>query len=1033
MKRTITILTCMLLLCSAASAQLAAGDIAFIGYNTDSGPGTNDNFAFITLTDIPGSEVIYFTEEGWNNITNSWAGTTEGHITYTTPAAGLSCGTIVHINESSANNFTVTGGGTATLSSGTSWSLSGGDQVLAYQALTPEPATTPTFIAGVHGDDGNGAPITLDPVTFWNTASLTPLGTARSEQPAGLTNGTNCVALFNAVGTEDDNAKYTGTLTGTSTALRAAINDRTNWATDNSTAYAITPSDYTASVTCVAPCSDPNVPTLTFSPATVCDGDNATITISGSLNDATAWHIYTGSCGGTLLGTTAGSTFIVTPALPSTTYFVRGEGGCVSPGSCGSVTISVSSADDASFSYSASTYCPNGTDPSPTITGTPGGTFTSSPAGLVINGSTGEIDLSASTENTYTITYTTSGACPANSNTNITIEDNTAPVPDLATLPDITAECEVTSLTSPTATDNCGGTVTVTHGTSLPIVSQGTTIVTWTYDDGNGNTSTQTQNVIIDDVTPPTPTLATLPDVTADCEVTGLIAPSATDNCGGTVTIMHDAMLPITAEGTTVVTWTYDDGNGNTSTQTQNVIIDDITAPVADLATLADITAECEVTSLTAPTATDNCGGTVTVTNDASLPITGEGTTVITWTYDDGNGNTSTQTQNVIIDDITAPVADLATLADITAECQVTSLTAPTATDNCGGTVTVTNDATLPITSEGTTVIIWTYDDGNGNTSTQTQNVIIDDISGPTPNLDTLTAITAECGIDSLLTPGATDNCGGLVTITNDAVLPITAQGTTIITWTYADEHGNLTTQEQLVIIADTTAPMPMAENLDTIYFSCPLEAIGSPEATDNCSDSITVSTETEFPISETTTITWIFDDGNGNMSTQTQVVLFDPIDVSTTLEEGGITIVANNATADNWQWINCEDGSEIDGETNSSFTATENGSYAVIITEGTCSDTSECIDITTVSIEKIEIANIRIYPNPVKGSFFTIETNQEINQIILTDMNGRIIGTTYNAFDGTVHFDTIESGNYIVTLSTINGTTLRKQLIIFQ
>ncbi|WP_299278985.1 hypothetical protein, partial [uncultured Psychroserpens sp.] len=85
-----------------------------------------------------------------------------------------------------------------------------------------------------------------------------------------------------------------------------------------------------------------------------------------------------------------------------------------------------------------------------------------------------------------------------------------------------------------------------------------------------------------------------------------------------------------------------------------NVIIDDTTAPTPDAVSLSDITAECEVTTLTAPTATDNCGGTVTVSHNATLPISGEGTTtIVTWTYDDGNGNTSTQDQNVIIDDTT--------------------------------------------------------------------------------------------------------------------------------------------------------------------------------------------------------------------------------------------------------------------------------------------------------------------------------------------------------------------------------------------
>lgn len=151
----------------------------------------------------------------------------------------------------------------------------------------------------------------------------------------------------------------------------------------------------------------------------------------------------------------------------------------------------------------------------------------------------------------------------------------------------------------------------------------------------------------------------------------------------------------------------------------------DAVAPVADLSSLSDINAECEVTALTPPTATDNCAGVIDGVHDATLPITTFGTTLVTWTYDDGNGNTSTQTQQVIIGDGMPPVADLATLPDVPGDCIVSSLTAPTATDNCAGTIVGTHDATLPITTVGTTVVTWTYDDGNSNTSFQTQNVVI--------------------------------------------------------------------------------------------------------------------------------------------------------------------------------------------------------------------------------------------------------------------------------------------------------------------
>ena len=170
-----------------------------------------------------------------------------------------------------------------------------------------------------------------------------------------------------------------------------------------------------------APCTDPTVPTITASANPVCEGSSTTLTISGTLNDATQWVIYTGSCGGTPIGTTTTSSFVVTAAGPSTTYFIRGEGGCVTPGSCGTITLNVNTLDNASFNYGAASYCANGSDPTPTITGVAGGTFTSSPAGLSINATTGAIDVSASTPATYTVTYTTAGSCPNSSSISVTI------------------------------------------------------------------------------------------------------------------------------------------------------------------------------------------------------------------------------------------------------------------------------------------------------------------------------------------------------------------------------------------------------------------------------------------------------------------------------------------------------------------------------------------------------------------------------------------------------------------------------------
>ena len=82
------------------------------------------------------------------------------------------------------------------------------------------------------------------------------------------------------------------------------------------------------------------------------------------------------------------------------------------------MVVTVSPQDDATFAYSASRYCTDDSDPTPTITGTQGGTF-SSTAGLVMTN--GVIDLDASTAGTYTIKYVTPGNCPDSSTQDITI------------------------------------------------------------------------------------------------------------------------------------------------------------------------------------------------------------------------------------------------------------------------------------------------------------------------------------------------------------------------------------------------------------------------------------------------------------------------------------------------------------------------------------------------------------------------------------------------------------------------------------
>nr|WP_321233009.1 GEVED domain-containing protein [uncultured Psychroserpens sp.] len=65
--------------------------------------------------------------------------------------------------------------------------------------------------------------------------------------------------------------------------------------------------------------------------------------------------------------------------------------------------------DFAEFTYASNTFDVNDPDPSPTISGLSGGTFSTTP-GLILNVNTGVIDISASSTGNYVVTYTV-GSC----------------------------------------------------------------------------------------------------------------------------------------------------------------------------------------------------------------------------------------------------------------------------------------------------------------------------------------------------------------------------------------------------------------------------------------------------------------------------------------------------------------------------------------------------------------------------------------------------------------------------------------------
>ncbi len=126
------------------------------------------------------------------------------------------------------------------------------------------------------------------------------------------------------------------------------------------------------------------------------------------------------------------------------------------------------------------------------------------------------------------------------------------------------------------------------------------------------------------------------------------------------------------------------------------------------------------------------------------------------------------------------------------------------------------------------------------------------------------------------------------------------------------------------------------------------------------------------------------------------------------------LTAEANNAT---YQWLDCNNANApISGETGKSFTATQDGKYAVEITKNGCTKISDCFELTPSGIEGRVLASLKFYPNPVVDvmNFENLNNNEMEYQII--SIEGKVIksGRLSNQAN-TIVLNDLEQGIYLL------------------
>jgi hypothetical protein len=194
------------------------------------------------------------------------------------------------------------------------------------------------------------------------------------------------------------------------------------------------------------------------------------------------------------------------------------------------------------------------------------------------------------------------------------------------------------------------------------------------------------------------------------------------------------------------------------------------------------------------------------------------------------------------------------------------------------------------------------------------------------------------------------------------------------------------------------------------------------------CEGEFFIVGENEYGTSGTYTDTLSTELGCDSVVTTNLTII--TIDNSITYESGILSAVEDGLE---YQWVNCDEGFvSIDGATEQNLTPESNGNYAVIIFNGACLDTSDCINITDLHISHQLANQIRVYPNPANDLVWITSDAFTIEQFELWTLSGKCVMRENIDSKLTLSLDISEipAGIYAIRLSDHSGQLITLRLI---
>ncbi len=388
---------------------------------------------------------------------------------------------------------------------------------------------------------------------------------------------------------------------------------------------------------------------------------------------------------------------------------------------------------------------------------------------------------------------------------------------------------------------------------------------------------------------------------TIDCSLSNISVNNDSGQCGAIVSfsVPTTGTIPLTVNysdapgsffpiGTTIVTATASNLCGSSNCMFTVLVTDNEDPIISNCPANISVNNDAEncsaVVTWTAPTATDNCAiQTFTSSHNSGDTFVG-GTTTVTYTATDIHGNSNTCSFDITVTDNENPViancpSNISVNSDLGNCSAVVTWTAPTASDNCAIQTFVSSHNSGDAFIVGTTTVTYTATDIHGNSSTCSFDITVTDNENPViANCPSNSSVNNDLGNCSAIVtwtaPTATDNCA-IQTFTSshnsgDAFIV----GTTTVTYTATDIHGNSSTCSFDVVVTDNENPViancPTNINVTSNNLNC--DAIvtwTTPTATDNCAIQTFISSHNSGDtfVYGVTTVNYSATDIHGNSS----------------------------------------------------------------------------------------------------------------------------------------------------------------------